>query len=259
MPPVSDACACGMLRASASISATVCSAAATMFDCGALATMMPRLVAASTSTLSTPTPARPITFRLSARSIRSAVSFVAERIRIAVVGADPLGELARRSSRARGRRRSARAACRTPESAIFSATRTRYGASSSARSRRARERRRPRAKTRCAAPTPAPCSTSWPSCVQHHLQARQRGEDVEGAEVAAVGDPQDRPLRWSWPPLAVMPSLRSAPGTLPPSMSLRQLDRGHDGRALVRVAEELEAERGDAGAGGAGEQRVAGR
>jgi hypothetical protein len=43
-----------MLRASASISATVCSAAATMFDCGALATMIPRLVAASTSTLSTP-------------------------------------------------------------------------------------------------------------------------------------------------------------------------------------------------------------
>ena len=26
------------------------------------------------------------------------------------------------------------------------------------------------------------------------------------------------PLSWSWPPLAVMPSLRSAPGTLPPSI-----------------------------------------
>ena len=82
LPAVSDACACGMLRASDSISATVCSAAATMFDCGALATMMPRLVAASTSTLSTPMPARPITLRLSARPIRSAVSFVAERMRI---------------------------------------------------------------------------------------------------------------------------------------------------------------------------------
>ena len=83
MPAVSEPCACGMLRASESISATVCSAAATMFDCGALATMMPRLVAASTSTLSTPMPARPITFRLSAFSISSAVSCVAERIRIA--------------------------------------------------------------------------------------------------------------------------------------------------------------------------------
>jgi hypothetical protein len=33
--------------------------------------------------LSTPTPARPITFNRSARSITSAVSFVAERITIA--------------------------------------------------------------------------------------------------------------------------------------------------------------------------------
>ena len=81
-PAVSEACACGMFRASASMSATVCSAAATMFDCGAFATMMPRLVAASTSTLSTPIPARPMTFRLSARAIRSAVSRVAERMRM---------------------------------------------------------------------------------------------------------------------------------------------------------------------------------
>ena len=72
-----------MLRASASIIATVCSAAATMFDCGALATMIPRLVAAATSTLSTPMPARPITRRLPARAIMSASSRVAERIRIA--------------------------------------------------------------------------------------------------------------------------------------------------------------------------------
>ena len=57
-PTVSDAWACGTLRASASSSASVCSAAVITFDCGALATMMPRLVAASTSTLSTPTPAR---------------------------------------------------------------------------------------------------------------------------------------------------------------------------------------------------------
>ena len=83
LPLFSDACACGMLRAWASISAIVCSAAATMFDSGAFATMMPCFVAAGTSTLSTPIPARPITFRRSARSITSAVSFVAERITIA--------------------------------------------------------------------------------------------------------------------------------------------------------------------------------
>ena len=38
----------------------MCSAAVITFDCGAFATTMPRFVAASTSTLSTPTPARPI-------------------------------------------------------------------------------------------------------------------------------------------------------------------------------------------------------
>ena len=82
LPPVSELCACGTLRASASSSAIVCSAAVTTFDCGALATTMPRLVAAGTSTLSTPTPARPTALRLVALSIRSAVSFVADRIRI---------------------------------------------------------------------------------------------------------------------------------------------------------------------------------
>ena len=82
LPEVRLACACGMLRASASISATVCSAAATVFASGALATMMPFLEAAWTSTLSTPTPARPTTLRLSARSIASASSWVAERIRM---------------------------------------------------------------------------------------------------------------------------------------------------------------------------------
>ena len=57
----------------------MCSAAETMFDSGAFATTIPRRVAASTSTLSTPTPARPITFSRVARSITSAVTFVAER------------------------------------------------------------------------------------------------------------------------------------------------------------------------------------
>src|SRR5581483_11091847 len=41
-PSTSAACACGTLRASASSSATVCSAAETTFDSGAFATTMPR-------------------------------------------------------------------------------------------------------------------------------------------------------------------------------------------------------------------------
>ncbi len=68
-----------MLRASATSSPIVCSAAETTFDSGAFATTMPLRVAASTSTLSTPTPARPITFSLVALAITSAVTFVAER------------------------------------------------------------------------------------------------------------------------------------------------------------------------------------
>ena len=60
----------------------VCSAAVITLDCGALATTMPRRVAASTSTLSTPTPARPTAFRFSALSSSSAVSLVAERMRM---------------------------------------------------------------------------------------------------------------------------------------------------------------------------------
>ena len=61
----------------------MCSAAEVTVDSGAFATTIPRRVAASTSTLSTPTPARPITLRRSPRSISSAVSFVADRITIA--------------------------------------------------------------------------------------------------------------------------------------------------------------------------------
>jgi hypothetical protein len=41
--------------------------------------MIPRRVAAATSTLSTPVPARPTTLRRSARAIRSAVTLVALR------------------------------------------------------------------------------------------------------------------------------------------------------------------------------------
>ena len=106
------ACACGMLRASASISATVCSAAATVLASGALATMIPRLDAAATSTLSTPTPARPTT-----RQVVGAVDHLGVELgrgadQDAVVAADPRPAGRRGSSRCRDRRRSARAACR---------------------------------------------------------------------------------------------------------------------------------------------------
>ena len=58
----------------------VCSAAEMMLDCGAFTTMTPRRVAASTSTLSSPMPARPTTTRSAPAASTSAVTWVAERM-----------------------------------------------------------------------------------------------------------------------------------------------------------------------------------
>ena len=73
----------GSWRAQASMSAMVCSAALMMFEVGALHTITPRSVAASRSIVSTPTPARPMIFRLSAASMTRRVTGVAERTTIA--------------------------------------------------------------------------------------------------------------------------------------------------------------------------------
>ena len=54
-----------------------------MFEVGALTTMTPAAVAAGISTLSSPTPARAITFNPLAAAIASASIFVAERIKTA--------------------------------------------------------------------------------------------------------------------------------------------------------------------------------
>ncbi len=124
-PPMSEACAWGTLRASAVSSAIVCSAAVITFDWGALATTIPRRVAASTSTLSTPTPGAADRRRLSAFAITSAVSLVAERIRM------PSNSPMRRSSSPSSQSApsstsnpASRSSC-TPLSPIFSATSTR--------------------------------------------------------------------------------------------------------------------------------------
>ena len=69
----------GMLRAWARIRATVCSAAEITFDWGAFTTMIPSRVAAATSTLSRPMPARPTTLRSRPASSTSASTLVADR------------------------------------------------------------------------------------------------------------------------------------------------------------------------------------
>ena len=79
-PATRSACACGMLRACASSSASECSAAESTFDCGALTTITPRRVASATSTLSSPMPARPTTTRSGAAASTSASTWVALRI-----------------------------------------------------------------------------------------------------------------------------------------------------------------------------------
>ena len=101
----------------------MCSAAATEFDSGAFTTRMPRFVAASMSTLSTPVPARPTTLRFGALAIRSAVTFVAERTISAsnspIRSSSAASSQPNPSSTSKCSRRSA-----TPESAIFSFTST---------------------------------------------------------------------------------------------------------------------------------------
>ena len=57
-----------------------CSAADRMLDCGALTTITPRSVAAATSTLSSPMPARPTTTRSVPAARTSAVTVVADRM-----------------------------------------------------------------------------------------------------------------------------------------------------------------------------------
>ena len=74
-------------RAAASISATASSAAETMLEVGALTTMTPDWVAALTSTLSRPTPARATTLSRGPRASASASTLVAERTRIASTSA----------------------------------------------------------------------------------------------------------------------------------------------------------------------------
>ncbi len=65
-----------ILRDKDKISPMVCSATVIEVDSGAFTTIIPRSVAACTSTLSTPTPALAIIFSLDATSITSLVTFV---------------------------------------------------------------------------------------------------------------------------------------------------------------------------------------
>ena len=80
LPARVEVSASGICRASASISEMACSAVVIELPNGVFITITPRAVAAGISTLSTPMPARPITFSFFARSRIFGVTLVAERI-----------------------------------------------------------------------------------------------------------------------------------------------------------------------------------
>ena len=82
-PAAIDAAASGTRRKSASRTAKVCSTAETTLPVGELRTRTPRADAAATSTLSTPTPARPTTVRCGAAAKSSSSTLVALRTRSA--------------------------------------------------------------------------------------------------------------------------------------------------------------------------------
>ena len=75
-----EASAPGICRATASIMAMACSAVVIELPKGVFITTIPLALAAGMSTLSTPIPARPMTRRLPALAMRSAVTLVAERM-----------------------------------------------------------------------------------------------------------------------------------------------------------------------------------
>ena len=74
------AAACGIFRASANMRPMASSAAAAAFPCGVLMTRTPFSVAALTSMLSTPTPARPMILSLPGLARVAAVILLAERM-----------------------------------------------------------------------------------------------------------------------------------------------------------------------------------
>jgi hypothetical protein len=80
LPACVEASAAGIWRASANISAMACSAVVIELPNGVFMTITPLAVAAGTSTLSTPIPARPTTLRRAACASSLPVTLVAERM-----------------------------------------------------------------------------------------------------------------------------------------------------------------------------------
>src|SRR6266508_3930702 len=222
-----------MLRAWASMRATLCSAAETMFDCGAFTTITPRRVAASTSTLSRPIPALAMTFRFSAASITSAVTLVCDRTMSASYGAISRARSPRASSGRTSTRKSLRSSPR-PRSDSGSVTRTRM------RLFRGGEDVLGGGHGR------APLDRVT-QLVQGELDGGQPSDHVEPFVVPEVADAEDlaleRPLAGGQDDAVVGPDRGDDPIGVD---ALGSTDRGHRPGALGILAEQVKPEGSDA-------------
>ena len=242
-PCFSAACACGMLRASATSRPTVCSAAETTVDSGAFATTMPCRVAASTSTLSTPDP-RPADHLQARRpldQLRRQLRRRADHDR--VVAADDL--LERRvpvlvDLEPRPQQLDARLGDRLADEHPHRHASASYAASAAA----------PAAPRSTVAPISTSCSSTAPSTV----------DDVEHVDVADVADPEEpvddvAVAAGDRDPVPVAQREPELDGVDPG----RRQDPGQHRGAVVVGRVELEAHRLRARAAGAADARRAAR
>src|SRR3984893_15097438 len=225
--------ACGICRASASIMAIVCSAAAMVLPEGALTTRTPARVAAATSMLSTPAPARPMTLRrvpawITAASTRvslrtSRASYPAMR---AISAAGLSFSSTSTSAWPRNRAR--------PASAIGSATRTR-GTGSGDEAGLGRLQRTLRRGQRRAAGHRVPIGLETPL---QHLDGRDDVVLVHGAEMTDAEDlARQFSLSLTDDETLVTPGPKHRLGFLA-AQRFRKIERGHGGRGGLRVGGE---------------------
>src|SRR5215212_7750659 len=125
----------------------------------------------------------------------------------------------------------------TPESAIFSLTRTLYCCSSTCLRRSRDAGFDEDALGRADA---GPVLDLVAELGQGHLEPRERGQDVERAEVAAVRDPQDPALELLLAAVGGDAELAQGAGDLLAVDRVGQLHGGDDRAALVGVAEDVE-------------------
>ena len=249
-----DASAAAVRRATPYSSARVCSAAAMVLPVGALTTVMPARVAASRSTLSTPTPARPMTTSRVPAAISSASTWTWLR----TMSASYSGRIAHSSSRlqpdalvdlvvgaeeldALGGDGLGDEDLHAPAAAAWTATPVGLEGGDLGGARR---------------PSPGATDRPIPSDTNSSVLIAPRISSI-------VTDPRwprrkILPVSLPWPPARTTPRRLTSPLNAFQSRSVGHVRGGDRLRGDGRVREELEAEGGQAGAGRGGAGLVAG-